>query len=128
MKTTKKTIEVTKNDNGVIVNKETGKPHFPELLEKKSRDITISLSYGNSAPSLKKQIKNQGFKISNEFIESAEDIRFELHCLNKSGILKEKELRKSFNRLNKMICKQIISLELKDGETAMHKETIINKI
>ena len=127
MKTTKKTIEVTKNDNGVIVNKETGKPHFTELLRKKIKRYNYIFKFWKfSYLTLKKQIKNQGFKISNEFIESAEDIRFELHCLNKSGILKEKELRKSFKRLNKMICKQIISLELKDGETAMHKETIIN--
>jgi hypothetical protein len=29
----KKTIEVTRNENGIIINKETGKPHFPELYE-----------------------------------------------------------------------------------------------
>lgn len=28
---TKKTIEVTRNDAGMIINKETGKPHFEEL-------------------------------------------------------------------------------------------------
>jgi len=28
---TKKTVEVTRNDDGVIINKETGKPHFPEF-------------------------------------------------------------------------------------------------
>ena len=28
---TKKTVEVTRNDDGVIINKETGKPHFEEL-------------------------------------------------------------------------------------------------
>jgi hypothetical protein len=27
----KKKIEVTRNDDGVIINKETGKPHFEEL-------------------------------------------------------------------------------------------------
>ena len=55
----KKTTEVTRNDDGVIINKETGLPHFPELLEKNNqpRDIEISLSFGQSSPSLKKQLK-----------------------------------------------------------------------
>lgn len=30
---TKKTVEVTRNDNGVIINKQTGKPHFEELYK-----------------------------------------------------------------------------------------------
>ena len=30
---TKKKVEVTRNDDGVIINKETGKPHFPEVLK-----------------------------------------------------------------------------------------------
>ena len=29
----KKTIEVTRNDNGVIINKQIGKPHFEELYK-----------------------------------------------------------------------------------------------
>jgi hypothetical protein len=29
----KKRIEVTRNDDGVIINKETGKPHFEELYK-----------------------------------------------------------------------------------------------
>ena len=29
----KKTVEVTRNDDGVIINKETGKPLFEELYE-----------------------------------------------------------------------------------------------
>jgi len=30
---TKKTVEVTRNDDGVIINKQTGKPHFEELYK-----------------------------------------------------------------------------------------------
>ena len=30
---TKKTTEVTRNDEGVIINKKTGKPHFEELYK-----------------------------------------------------------------------------------------------
>ena len=119
----KKTIEVTKNDDGVIVNKETGKPHFSK--EKKSRNIEISLGFGKSAPTLKIQIEKQGFKISKGIIKDAEQIRNDLHDLNEVGILKEKELMKCFKRLSKKICKVIVDSEIKEGEIAIHKETII---
>lgn len=120
----KKTTEVTRNDDGVIINKETDKPHFEEL-EKKSRDIAIALGFGKSAPSLKSQIEQQGFKISRGIINDAEQIRNDLHDLNECGILKNKELFKCFDRLSKKICKVIVASELKDGEKAIHKETII---
>ena len=119
----KKTTEVTKNDDGVIVNKETGKPHFSK--EKKSRNIEISLGFGKSAPTLKIQIEKQGFKISKGIIKDAEQIRNDLHDLNEVGILKEKELMKCFKRLSKKICKVIVDSEIKEGEIAIHKETII---
>lgn len=124
----KKTTEVTLNDNGVIINKETGKPHFGAIdidemkkmvEEKKSKEIAINLSFGLSSPTLKKQIKNQGFKVSNLFIQKAEVIRYDLHCLNEVGVLKDKELLKCFKRLNKTICKKILKPLLKDGEKAI---------
>jgi hypothetical protein len=37
----KKTTEVTRNDDGVIINKKTGKPHFEEILLEKDADGTI---------------------------------------------------------------------------------------
>jgi hypothetical protein len=120
----KKTVEVTRNDDGVIINKKTGKPHFTEL-EKKSRDIAIALGFGKTAPSLKSQIEQQGFVISKDYLQGAEEIRADLHELNRVGILKEKELWKFFSRLSKKICKVIVASELKDGEVAVHKETII---
>jgi hypothetical protein len=122
---TKKTTEVTRNDEGVIINKETGKPHFPELLEKKSTDIAIALGFGRSAPKIKQQLKTQGFKTFQGIIIDAELIRTDLHGLHRIGILKEKELWKCFNRLSKKICKVIVDSEPKDGEIAVHKETII---
>jgi hypothetical protein len=122
----KKTTEVTRNDDGIIINKETGKPHFPELLqEKKFRDISISLSFGTCSPKLKEQLKKQGFKISNEILKDAENIRIDLHALNEVGILKSKELFKCFNRLSKKISKEVVKSEIKEGEIAIHKETII---
>jgi hypothetical protein len=121
---TKKTVEVTKNDDGIIINKETGKPHFPEL-EKKSRDIAIALSFGQSAPTIKEQLKTQGFKIFKGVVIDAELIRTDLHDLHRIGILNRKELFKCFKRLSKKICEKIVHSELKDGEVAVHKETII---
>lgn len=123
----KKTIEVGYNDKGVIINKKTGEPHFDEIKklveEKISKDITINLNFGESSPSLKKQLKEQGFKINNEILESAEAIRFDLYQLNKVNILSNKQLLKCFKRLNKIICKKIIQSELKEGETAIHIKT-----
>lgn len=37
----KKTTEVTRNGDGVIINKKTGKPHFEEILLEKDADGTI---------------------------------------------------------------------------------------
>ena len=120
----KKTTEVTINDKGAIINKETGKLHFQELMkqilsEKKSNNIEITISFGASYPSLKKQLKKQGFKISDFFIKRCEEVRYELHLLKRIGILKDKELVKCFKRLNKEICKKILDSELKDGEKAV---------
>ena len=123
----KKTTEVTVNDNGVVINKETGKAHFQELIKKIPKEIAINLSFGLSSPTLKKQLKNQGFKVSDVFIQKAEIIRYDLHCLNKVGILKEKELIKCFKRLNKTICKKILKPLLKDGEKAILKKEKFTK-
>jgi hypothetical protein len=123
---TKKTIEVTRNDDGVIINKEIGKPHFPEL-EKKSRDISISLSFGRSAPKIKQQLKTQGFKNFQGIIIDAELIRTDLHGLHRIGILKEKELWKCFSRLSKKISKEVLKSEIKEGEIATHIGTTMGK-
>lgn len=123
----KKTTEVTKNDEGVIVNKETGKPLFEELLEKKSRDINISLTFGTSAPTLETQLKLQGFKISKRHIEQAEIVRTDLLALNYVKILSEKQLIKCFQKLHNQISKKVIDSLIKDGETAIYLGTEISK-
>ena len=132
----KKTIEVALNDKGVIINKETGKPHrvaidideMDKLVkEKESKKIAINLSFGTSSPSLKKQLENQGFKISDYFIERCEKVIDDLHSLKNIGILKDKELVKCFKRLKKEICIKVLYSELKDGERAILKKTIIKQ-
>jgi hypothetical protein len=63
------TIEVTRNEDGVIVNRKTGEPHFPELFEKNNqpREIEISLTFDKSAPTLKKQLNtHEAEKLWNE--------------------------------------------------------------
>ena len=114
----KKTIEVTRNDDGVIVNKETGEPHFP-----KSRQIEVKLSFGTSAPSLKHQLEEQGFTLSKGFLKDAENIRIDLFGLNQAGILSSKQLWKCFNKLSKVISKMVVNSQIKDGELARHIET-----
>ena len=84
-----------------------------------NKEITISLSFGASSPPLKEQIENQGFKLSDQRLEEAEQIMFDLYCLNKIGILKEKDLHKCFKRLNKKLCKRILAPMLKEGERAI---------
>jgi hypothetical protein len=84
-----------------------------------NKEITISLSFGNASPTLKEQIENQGFKLSDQRLDEAEKIMFDLHCLNKSGILKVKDLHKCFKRLNKKLCKIILAPLLKEGERAI---------
>jgi hypothetical protein len=122
----KKTIEVTRDDNGVIINKETGEPHFSELYaEKKSREIEITLSFGENCESLKSQLKEQGFKVSDKFILKAELIKYDLHSLRKVEILTDKQLWKSFDKLHQKICKKVIDTQIKEGEIAEHIATTI---
>lgn len=160
---TKKTTEVTRNDEGVILNKKTGKPHFPELLksielekakdgtifnketgepyrdldsllnsilkekQKKSRDISVNLSFGETSPTLKLQLKKQGFKLPKGYLDSSEQIRYDLHSLSKIGVLNEKQLIKCFKKLSKKISKKVVDSIIKEGEVAVHKKTILNQ-
>lgn len=117
----KKTIEVTRNDDGVIVNKETGEPHFP-----KSREIEVKLSFGTSAPSLKHQLEEQGFTLPKGVLKDAQNIRIDLLALNQAGILSSKQLWKCFKKLSKQISKMVVNAEIKDGEIATHLETKIS--
>jgi hypothetical protein len=120
----KKTTEVTSDDNGVIINKETGEPHFSELSsEKKSREIEITFNFGENCASLKWQLNKQGFELSDEFMLKVECIKYNLHSLRKFGILTDKQLWKSFDKLHQKICKKVIDTQLKEGEISKHIET-----
>jgi len=114
----KKTVDVTINDNGVIVNKETGEPHF-----QKSREIGVALSFGTSAPKIKHQLEKQGYMLPKDFLEGAETVRIDLLSLNDVGILNNKQLFKCFKKLGKKISAIVAKSELKDGEIARHIKT-----
>jgi hypothetical protein len=121
---TKKTIEVTLNDKGVIINKETGEPHFPELFknlqdELNSKELVISLSFGYKAPKLSKQLKLQGLEFDKELINDAELIRSQILSLGSVKILKGKEMLKAFTRLNKHIGKAIAETYCEVDEVAV---------
>ena len=106
--------------NDSVVDEITGIPYPTNNIENtKNKEIVINLSFGTNCPSLKKQIKKQGFEISNDYIERAEAIRYDLNSLNTVGIIKDKELFKCFERLNKKICKKMLEPLLKDGEKAI---------
>lgn len=103
----KQTIEVTLNEDGKIINAGTGELHFKELTEHFDNKIKLFLIFDESAPSLKKQIKKQGWLLLNKQFKGAEKLRKELNNLLSIGILNEKEAHKCFKRLNKMLCQAI---------------------
>ena len=116
----KKTTEVTRDENNVITDKETGEPHFPS-----SREIEIKLSFGENSPRLKYQLKEHGFTLPKKILKDAETIRIDLLALNQAGILSSKQLWKCFKKLSKQISKMVVNAEIKDGEIATHLETKI---
>ena len=120
---TKKTTEVTRNDDGVIINKETGNAHFEELLkhiaESVEDEIEICLSYGYDAPPIKIQLIEQGFKFKHKLIVETELIRNQILTLNGIGILNKKETFKAFKRLNDQIGETIADNMCKKNQTAI---------
>jgi hypothetical protein len=120
---TKKTTEVTRNDDDVIINKETGNAHFEELLknitESVEDEIEICLSYGYDAPPIKIQLIEQGFKFKNKLIVESELIRNQILSLNAIGILNTKETYKAFKRLNDHIGQTIADNMCKKNQTAI---------
>jgi hypothetical protein len=120
---TKKTTEVTPNDDGVLFYKETGKPYFEELLEHINQsvedEIEICLSYGYGAPSIESQLIEQGFKFKNELIVESELIRSQILSLNAIGILNKKGTFKAFAKLNDHIGQTIADSMCKKNETAI---------
>ena len=119
----KQKVEVTLNDDGVIVNAGTGEPHFEELLkhiaESVEDEIEICLSYGYDAPPIKIQLIEQGFKFKNKLIIESELIRNQILSLNGIGILNTKETYKAFKRLNDHIGQTIADSMCKKNQTAI---------
>ena len=120
----KKTVEVTRNDDGVIINKETGKPHFDELFknlqdELSTKELVISLSFGYKAPKISKQLKAQGLKFNKELIDDAELMRTHILALGSVKILKGKEMLKAFTRLNNHIGKSVADSYCEGDEVAV---------
>jgi len=121
----KKVVEVTRDDNGTIINKQTGEPHFKELYpEKKSREVEVKFSFGECAPKLKYQLQQQGFEIPKGIIKDAEKVRVDLLALHEINILSSKQLWKCFKKLSKQISRVVVELQIKDGEIAKHIKTI----
>jgi hypothetical protein len=114
---TKKTTEVTRNDDGVIINKKTGKPHFEELYEIE-REIEVSLSYGYDAPSLKTQIKEQGFEVDMKLIVESELVKNQILSLEAIGILTKKQTYILFGKLNDHIGETIVKSLCNENQTA----------
>jgi len=128
----KETIEVTINDKGVIVNKETGKHHFENIdidemkqisKEKKSREIVVGLKFGTSAPTIKIQLREQGFKLSNGLVKDAEMVRTHLLALKDIRILNDKQLMKCFKKLSRQISQRVVDSVIQEDETAIHIKT-----
>jgi hypothetical protein len=124
MKPTKKTIEVTRNDEGVIINKETGKPHFEELLKNlkehiEDDEIEVCLSYGYDAPPIIIQLTEQDFKFNKKLIIESELIRNQILSLNAIGILNKKSTFKAFRKLNDHIGQSIADSMCNENQTAI---------
>jgi hypothetical protein len=123
----KKTIEVTRNKYNEIVEKQSGKQHFEQLLDELCQnqiEMEVLLTYDDFAPSLKKQLKDLGFKIPKGDLKDAEKIRFDLLALNRIKILSNKQTVKCFKNLNIMITKIIMDDAFDEEELkTMHIET-----
>lgn len=122
----KKTIEVTLNDNGVIVNKETGESHFQTdegILKPIPREIVVGLSFGTSAPTIKIQLKEQGFSLPKNDLKSAESVRVDLLALRDCKVISKKQLMKCFKKLSKQISQRVVNSVIKEDETAIHIRT-----
>jgi hypothetical protein len=124
----KKVSEVCDNSDS-IVDEITGISYPKNNTEKpiKNQEISITLSFGTQCPSFKKQLLVQGYKLPDSYINMVDEMRYYLHFLKESKIIKEKDLIKFFKRLNKKICKKILDSELKDGQTAILKKIIFEK-
>jgi hypothetical protein len=91
--------------------------------EKNSREITVGLSFGTSAPTLKIQLKQQGFKLPNGLVKDAEEVRVNLLALKDIRILNGKQLTKCFKKLSKQISQMVVNSVIQEDEIAIHIKT-----
>jgi hypothetical protein len=91
--------------------------------EKKSRNIEISLGFGKSAPTIKIQLKEQGFKLPNGLVKDAEKVRVDLLALKDIRILNGKQLMKCFKKLSREISQRVVDSVIQEDETAIHIKT-----
>jgi RNase H-fold protein (predicted Holliday junction resolvase) len=116
------------NRNGML----TGKHHFENIdidemkqisKEKKSREIVVGLKFGTSAPTIKIQLREQGFKLSNGLVKDAEMVRTHLLALKDIRILNDKQLMKCFKKLSRQISQRVVDSVIQEDETAIHIKT-----
>lgn len=94
---------------------------------KEYNDISISVNYGTSGGSIKRQLKAQGFKFDKDFIKGCEDVRLDLLALLDIDILTTKQGQKAFVKLNTMISNNVIEMTFEDAKCKLKKTFVNNK-
>ena len=108
-----------KNDENII-DDQTGIAYLEsQIKSNQGRDIVITISFDDSSLPIDEQLLIQGFELRKKEIDKIEQIRYDLLSLEKIGVLKEKESRKCFKRLYKMICNLILKRLINDDEIAI---------
>jgi hypothetical protein len=93
-----------------------------ELLKNtliKPNQLEITLSFGYDSPSLKNQIKQQGFTVDKKIIKKSEYIKNQILFLDSIGILKQKQTYKAFERLNDFLSQHIADSYCDENNTAI---------
>ena len=98
------------------------KENEPKKEESKDySDISISVNYGTSGGSIKRQLKEQGFKFDKDFIKGCEDVRIDILSLLDVDILTTKQGQKAFTKLNTMISENVIEMTFGDVKSKLKK-------
>lgn len=91
------------------------------------KDIAISINYGTSGGSIKRQLKAQGFKFDKDLIKGCEVVRLDLLALLDIDILTVKQGQKAFKKLNTIISNNVIETTFGDVKSKLKKTFINNK-
>ena len=100
----------------VYPNKSGAKLDNKKFLEE---EIQITLAFGYDAPSLKKQLNNQGFSAPKKLIVESELVRNQILSLSHIGILNKKATFKAFSRLNDHIGQTVVDKMCNENEIAI---------